>query len=650
MKTFPFKIVKVADSKKCAEKIKALESNIEKATHFIQSIEEGNLDADIDIDSASVEKDSLTGSLISMRNQMKVISEQEKERNWVTEGLAKFVEILRSNNDNLSSLSDKILSNLVKYLNANQGYLFILNQNDGERTLDLSACFAYNKKKYLNKQLQIGEGLVGQCFLEKETIYLTDIPDQYVKITSGIGESLPKNVIIVPLKINDEVFGIVEMASFNYIKKYQIEFLEKLGESIASTIANAKVAERTQKLLTEAQMMAEQLRSQEEEMRQNMEELSATQEEMERRQKEIDEANVRFDLVNKSSSEGLWEIKHLEEYENLAKEERPMWFSDQMCKLMGYNKGEIKELSGTLFNLIHPEDISSMVESFQAHIQDISGKTLYNIDYRIRTRNGEYRWFNSRGTTLRDNTGMPIRTAGALKDIHDERVAKETVEKILNEVQNKEQYLNNIINATSDSIVTLNENYLIETFNDVFKNSFSQMGFDIKKGMNILSMFSEDQKEMYVGYYKRAFAGESFEILTEYSGFYFTIYYAPIKDINQKIIGISIFSKNVTEQQTAKLETEKLLNDQKQLTEELRAQEEELRQNMEELTATQDELERRAAEVEVIRRSEKERADNQINSQKKIMEQFMLKAKQKEEDLLLKIKELESRLVDQLVN
>jgi hypothetical protein len=303
------------------QEVDKLTRNIESATHFIQEIENGKLDTNYSY-TIDADKDTLSKALLSMRDQMLVIAEEERERNWATEGLAKFAEILRVGNQNFAELYDDIIRNVVKYVDANQGGLYLVEQeNDVDAYLELVAYYAYERKKYIEKRFELREGLLGQCYTEKDIIFMTEVPNKYTMITSGTGEATPSCILIVPLKINEDVFGVIELASFSILKKYQIDFLIKLGENIASTVSNAKITIRTKKLLEESQMQAEQMRNQEEEMRQNMEELHATQEEMKRSEKvHLDEIERLQQLHDQNLKEATLKNEELKKAEDETKE------------------------------------------------------------------------------------------------------------------------------------------------------------------------------------------------------------------------------------------------------------------------------------------------------------------------------------------
>lgn len=273
--------------------VNTLIDGLSKTVNFANEIGKGNLNVQY---SKLSDDDKLGDALLNMRKSLDYAKQQEDKRKeddekmkWATEGIAKFAEILRKNSDNMTEFSYQIISNLVKYVDANVGGLFLINNdNKNDIYFELASCYAYEKRKFVQKRINLGEGLVGRCAKEGETIYLTEIPKDYIQIVSGLGDETPSCLLIAPLKLNDEVYGVVEIASFNIIEKHVIEFIEKIGESIAATVSNVKVNVRTIKLLEESRVKSEELASQEEEMRQNMEELQATQEEAARKAIETD--------------------------------------------------------------------------------------------------------------------------------------------------------------------------------------------------------------------------------------------------------------------------------------------------------------------------------------------------------------------------
>lgn len=264
--------------------INTMTRNLEGVAAFALAIGQGNFSSDFQ---AASEDDTIGKALVQMRDQLHIVAQEDKKRNWVSEGLTHFGNLLREDREDLEALAQRVLSSLIKYIEANQGALFVLNdENEEDAYLELVATYAWGKKKYIQKQVKPGEDLLGQAYLEQEIVYLKEIPEDYVEITSGIGKTTPRCLMIVPLKVNDEVFGMLELASLKEYDEYEQEFIRKVAENIASVFSAIKINQRTRYLLENTQQQAEEMRATEEEMRQNMEEISATQEEMTRKEKE----------------------------------------------------------------------------------------------------------------------------------------------------------------------------------------------------------------------------------------------------------------------------------------------------------------------------------------------------------------------------
>ncbi len=229
----------------------------------------------------------LVAALLGLNATLQALAEKEKQRLWISEGLARFVEILRGNHDAPQKLYDTILTTLVRYVKANQGVLVVRKEEAGSIYLEQASCYAYERKKYTTGRFEVGQGLLGQCYLEAETIFLREIPADHVRITSGLGEATPTCLLLVPLKLNEEVLGVVELATFRPFQPFEVELIEKLAENIAATLASIHGQQTTSRLLVASRDQAQQLAVQESALRQNMEEMQATQEEMLRSQKQL---------------------------------------------------------------------------------------------------------------------------------------------------------------------------------------------------------------------------------------------------------------------------------------------------------------------------------------------------------------------------
>jgi hypothetical protein len=264
-----------------------------------------NLNADIksqkllkDIQTRNDEMKDQHAKLVETLEDNKLANEAEEKRNWIAKGTSEIGDLLRGDIDH--KFYQHLVSEVVNFMKINQAGVYTVEEDEdqiaGEKYIELKACYAYDRNKFLKKKIEIGQGLVGQCYLEKERLYLKEIPESYINITSGLGDATPRCILIVPLIHNEEVEGIIEIASFNEMEQHEIDFVEKLSETLAAYIANNRINLKTKHLLEQSQQQSEELRAQEEEMRQNMEEMQATQEEISRNEKEYVE---RIDALEK---------------------------------------------------------------------------------------------------------------------------------------------------------------------------------------------------------------------------------------------------------------------------------------------------------------------------------------------------------------
>ena len=376
---------------------------LKETTQFASSIGSGNLDTEF---KPLSENDLLGNSLLEMRSNLyKSQQEDEKRqredslRKWANEGLTQFSEILRQSTSNINDLANNVLKNLIHFLDANQGGLFLYNDNNkNDVYLELVSSYAYNQERKKKKKIYLGEGLIGTCAIEKSYVYLTDLPNDYLSITSGLGGANPNCLLIMPLKVEEQIFGVMEIASFKKMEKHEIDFVEKVSESIASTLSIAKINQRTAELLAQSQQQAEEMASQEEEMRQNLEELQATQEESARKEAEMQS------ILNAVNSSSL-----VIEYD-----------------LTG-NITSVNEAFSKTMNLQREQAVGRTLDEFRDSTEEYS---LQDADFWNRVRDGEVvkrtdkyvtggeeHWLHQVFTPIIDSDGFPYKILNMATDI-----------------------------------------------------------------------------------------------------------------------------------------------------------------------------------------------------------------------------------------
>jgi len=291
--TLPDEFLKITNNEfgEMAKSINALNEGLKRTAHFALEIGRGNFTADFFVLS---ENDILGKSLITMRDNLKQANAEEQRRkredeirSWTTHGLAKFGDILRKN-VSIEKLSYEIMDNLLEYLDSIQGALYLVEDSDpNDVHFQMKAAVAYGRHKLANTRIELEEGLLGRCYFERDIVYLQEIPEEYVRITSGLGDANPTVLLLLPLIVNNQIFGIIEIARFDKLETFQIDFLKKVSNDIAGTIATSRINEKTARLLAESQQKGLELFDHEEKMRKNMEELRITQEESQRKENEL---------------------------------------------------------------------------------------------------------------------------------------------------------------------------------------------------------------------------------------------------------------------------------------------------------------------------------------------------------------------------
>lgn len=287
---------------------------LHNTSNFATEISKSNFDLEYKLLS---DEDEIGLALISMQKSLTDAYEleekrkiEEKNTSYITNGIAKFSELLRLNNDNLEKLSINLLSNLVEYVGAAQAGMFVLNEeNEEDIYYELTGAVAYNREKALDSKVKVGEGLIGRCIYEKLTITLTEVPENYVNISSGLGDANPRCILLVPAVIDDKVYAIIELASFKVFDKIITTFIEKVAENVASVISSVRNNERTSKLLAESESNSGEMAAQEEELRQNIEELKATQEEMLRKEGELKDMADKLELKEELLRQKMEELE-----------------------------------------------------------------------------------------------------------------------------------------------------------------------------------------------------------------------------------------------------------------------------------------------------------------------------------------------------
>jgi CheY-like chemotaxis protein/signal transduction histidine kinase/HAMP domain-containing protein len=273
-----------------------LTTQVRAIAEVATAVTKGDLTRSIALE-AQGEMAALKDNINEMIRNLKDTTQKNTEQDWLKTNLAKFTRTLQGQRD-LMTVTKLILSELAPVVSAQHGVFYMMSQDGDEAVLKLTSTYAFRERKGLRNEFRVGEGLVGQCAYEKERILVEDVPGDYVRITSGLGEAPPLNIVVLPVIFEGQVKAVIELAAFRRFKEIHLTLLDQLTETIAIVLNTIAANMRTESLLTQSQTLAEELQSQQEELRQTntrlekqAESLRASEELLKQQQEELKRAN-----------------------------------------------------------------------------------------------------------------------------------------------------------------------------------------------------------------------------------------------------------------------------------------------------------------------------------------------------------------------
>jgi CheY-like chemotaxis protein/signal transduction histidine kinase len=274
-----------------------------------ERIADGDLSAQLPALDRQDEVGILTRSFGQMVQNLRESLEKSDRQTWLQTNIAEFSHLIQGERS-LETVSRSMLSYLAPLVGAQHGAFYVLDTEQSPPVLKLLSSYAFQERKQLSNQFHLGEGLVGQCALEKQRILLTHVPSDYIRIRSGLGEAAPVNVIVLPVLFENEVVSVIELASFQAFGEVQLALLDRLAQTIGVVLKAIASDAKTQQLLQESQALAEELQSQQEELyrsnRQLQEQARALEESelrLQEQQEELKVSNEELQQLNEELEE-----------------------------------------------------------------------------------------------------------------------------------------------------------------------------------------------------------------------------------------------------------------------------------------------------------------------------------------------------------
>jgi len=292
-----------------------LSTQVRAIAEVATAVTKGDLTRSIAVE-AQGEVAALKDNINEMIGNLRDTTQKNTEQDWLKTNLAKFSRMLQGQKD-LLAVANLILSELAPVVNAHHGVLYLMDSMNGATVLKLVSSYAYQERKKLANRFAPGEGLVGQCALEKQRLVLTEVPEDYIKVSSGLGDASPRNIVVLPVLFEKEVKAVIELASLNRFTATHLAFLDQLAEGIGIVLNTIAATTRTEELLKQSQSLTEELQVQQEELKesnqrleQQASSLQASEELLKTQQEELKQTNEELEekarqlMAQKAAVEG----------------------------------------------------------------------------------------------------------------------------------------------------------------------------------------------------------------------------------------------------------------------------------------------------------------------------------------------------------
>ncbi|MGE0567228.1 MAG: response regulator [Bacteroidia bacterium] len=522
----------------------------------------------------------LIGVYIIIHTNLKALRKADleiKNKNWLLTGATEVNDKLKGEKT-IIELGDSILTSIIPYLNSQIGAFYVCDES--ESVLNFVSGYAISKEHHSKEVIKLGEGLIGEAAKQRKTIFISEVPSDYIRINSSIGEVSPKNIVIVPFIHNNHLMGVLEIGTINDFSDLELQFLENVCESIATALATTGNRMKIQNLLEESQAQAEELQAQQEELTKQNIKLGEIQEEINGQIKAINLSNLALEIdVNGK----------------IAK------VNDLFCKRLGYAESELLSMD---YSELLEESYLSSKDYFDLWNSLKNGKN-YTGEIKCISKNGNLVWLQGNYNPILDHSGKVTKILSLTTDVT-----------IQIEQQLKIQQQLKLMNETaiySEADLDGNITYVNEIFCEISKYSKEEL---LGKNHRILKS-GQQPDGLFVGMWKAiskglVWKGVICNIAKDGTYYWVDTTITPFKDIYGKIekyVAIRFdITKQVELQESLKAQAEELKVQQEELMEvnsaleeqgqKLQASEEELKVQQEELLQSNQELEEKSQLLE----------------------------------------------------